>query len=176
MWRHLEVFDQHCKEAGSSGERESLAYIEARLRDYGYETELILHDAYISLPRAARVVADRADIGCITHSFSRSSPAGGLTAPLVYVGPGDEAGVAQADVRGRIVLVDGIANPVVTRRASLAGAAGQRHISPHEHKHEMCVSPVWGSPSEANVPKLPSTVVVSVAQADGERLKARLEQ
>lgn len=173
MWAHLEVFDRHRKEAGSPGERESLAYIEARMREYGYGTELILHDAYISLPGPARVVADGTEIACITHAFSRASD--GLAAPLVYVGAGDEAGFAGADVRGRIVLVDGIANPVVTRRASLAGAAGQLHVSPHEHKHEMCISPVWGSPSVEKVDELPSTVVVSVAQADGERLKTKLE-
>lgn len=176
MWRHLEVFDRHCKEAGSPGERESLAYIEARMREYGYATELILHDAYISLPGPACVVADGAEMACITHAFSRSSAPEGLTAPLVYVGAGDEAAFGQADVRGRIVLVDGIANPVVTRRASLAGAVGQVHVSPHEHKHEMCISAVWGSPSAENVTRLPSTVVVSVAQADGARLKTKLDQ
>ena len=172
MWRHLEVFDRHCKEAGSAGERESLAYIEAQMREYGYDTELILHDAYISLPGAARVVVDGAEIACITHAFSRASPVDGLTAPLADVGTGGEAEFARADVRGRIVVVDGIANPAVSRRASLAGAVGQVHVSPHEHKHEMCISPVWGSPSAETFANLPSTVVVTVAQADGARLRA----
>ena len=171
MWRHLEVFDQHRKEAGSPGERESLAYVESRMQEYGYATELILHDALISLPGRARVDAMGTEIACITHAFSRASPPEGLTAPLVHIGPGDEAAFAKANVRGRIVLVDGIANPVVTRRASLAGAAGQLHVSPHEHTHEMCISPVWGSPDEESLARLPTTVVVSVAEADGARLK-----
>ena len=30
-----------------------------------------------------------------------------------------------------------------------AGAIGQIHTSPHEHVHEMCVSPVRGRPAQA---------------------------
>ena len=38
----------------------------------------------------------------------------------------------------------------------------------------MCISPVWGSPTADTVAKLPRTVVLSVALADGDRLKDRL--
>ena len=37
------------------------------------------------------------------------------------------------------LLAQGIANPATSRLASLHGAAGQLHVSPHEHIHEMCV-------------------------------------
>ena len=65
--------------------------------------------------------------------------------------PATDADFAGATCAGRIVLVDGIANPAVSRRASRAGAVGQMHVSPHQHLHEMCISPVWGSPTQETV-------------------------
>jgi hypothetical protein len=90
---------------------------------------------------------------------------------LVDVGGGSEAEFATTDVRGRIVLVDGNANPAVTLRASQAGAIGQVHLSPHEHLHEMCISPVWSSPTDEQTERLPGTLVVTVARDDGAALR-----
>ena len=70
------------------------------MKAYGFATTLILHDAYISLPGAASVRVGDETFTCITHSFSRSSPPAGVSAKLVYVGAGDEAGFAGKDVRG----------------------------------------------------------------------------
>src|SRR4029079_13939874 len=113
---------------------------------YGYRTELILHDAYISLPGRSRVVSDCHELASITHSFSLPSPKGGLEAALVDIGEGTEAEFAKAACRGLIVLGAGIESPAVAARAKAAGAAGQLLVSPHEHRHEMCISPVWGNP------------------------------
>lgn len=90
------------------------------------------------------------------------------------MGSGSEADFQRIDVRGKIAVVDGIASPGVSARASAAGALGQIHVSPHEHIHEMCISPVWGSPDSNTVERLPTTVVISIAKADGDRLKQEL--
>ena len=58
----------------------------------------------------------------ITHSFSRSSPPDGVTGRLVYVGDGDAADFAGRDLRGAIVLMEGIASP----RPGGARLAGRR--------------------------------------------------
>lgn len=174
MWRHLETFDHYPKFSGSPEELESLHYVEADMRDAGYRTEIILHDAYISLPGRAKATVDNADIECIAQSFSRSSPPDGLTVPAVYLGSGSDEDFSRRDVRGKIVVVEGIANPVMARRASRAGAAGQLHVSPHQYRHEMCVSPVWGSPTHETKDHLPSTVIVTVSNDDGEAIKAKL--
>jgi len=55
------------------------------------------------------------------------------------------------------------------------GAAGQLHISPHEHLHEMCISPVWGSPGEETLANLPQAVTCTISNADGVKLRARLQ-
>jgi hypothetical protein len=55
MMEHMREFDRWTKHAGTPEERESLNYCEGVLREYGYETSLIEHDAYISLPGPGRV-------------------------------------------------------------------------------------------------------------------------
>lgn len=176
LMAHLSEFARWTKHAGTPGELESLRYVRSQLEGYGYQTELILHDAYVSLPGAARIEAAGETISCITQSFSRSSPANGLTAACVKVGAGAVGDFDCEDIRGRIVLVDGIATPAVSQRAGRAGALGQIHFSPSEYAHEMCISPVWGSPGPDTLAQLPTTVVVTVARADGEMLRRILAE
>lgn len=174
MMRHLEEFARRIKLSGTPEELASFRYLQASLDSFGYRTELILHPAYISLPGAARLTVGNLSPRCITHSFSRPSGATGTRGKLVYGGNGTAADLAAVDARGAILLLDGMATPAAALRSSAAGAVGQIQISPHEHIHEMCISPVWGSPTLEAAGKLPSTVVLSVEWADGEQLKARL--
>ena len=171
---HMQELARWVKLSGTPDELQSLRYFQAKLDEYGYRTKLIMHDAYISLPGKARVDVDNQALTSITHSFSRSSPANGVSGRLVYVGDGDEADFTGRDLRGAIVLTEGIASPGQAARASRAGAVGQVQISPHEHLHEMCVSPVWGSPSGETQSELPTTVVCTVSNADGAALRERL--
>lgn len=171
---HMGELARWVKLSGTPDELTSLQYVQRRLDEFGYRTELLHHDAYISLPGPARVDVDNQTLTSITHSFSRSSPPEGTTGRLVYVGDGEAADFAGREVRGAIVLTEGIASPAQAANASRAGAVGQIQISPHEHLHEMCVSPVWGSPSAETVAQLPSTVVCTVSNADGGALRERL--
>ena len=171
---HCAEFAKRVKLSGTPEEKQSFRYLQQCMERYGYRTTLIEHDAYISLPLASRVISDGAVFKSITHSFSRPSPAGGLTAPLIDLGEGTEQDFARADCRGKIVLVDGIASPAVAARASAAGAAGQLHVSPHEHLHEMCISPVWGSPSGDTLAEMPTTVTCTISDAGGAALRRAL--
>jgi len=171
---HMGEFARWVKLSGTPDELTSLQYVKRRLDEFGYRTELLHHDAYISLPGRARVDVDNQALTSITHSFSRSSPPEGVIGRLVYVGDGEAADFAGHDVRDAIVLTEGIASPAQAANASRAGAAGQIQISPHELLHEMCVSPVWGNPSAETVTQLPSTVVCTVSNVDGGALRERL--
>lgn len=175
MMNHLQQFARWIKLSGTADELKSFEYLRLVLDGCGYQTALLQHDAYISLPGAARLDVGGEAPRCITHSFSRSSPPGGLSGKLVFAASGAEADFATTEVRGSIVLLAGIATPGATLRASRAGAIGQIHISPHEHIHEMCISSIWGSPGVETLEQLPCTVVVSVAKAEGDKLRARLE-
>jgi N-acetylated-alpha-linked acidic dipeptidase len=174
MMRHLEEFSRRVKLSGTPEELESFQYLQTTLDGYGYQTKLVQHDAYISLPGRARIEIGAKAPECITHSFSRSSPVGGLHGRVVYAGHGGAEDFAGLDVAGRIVLLESIANPAASLRASRAGAVGQIHISPHRHLHDMCISSVWGSPTEETLAQLPRAVVLSVRKADGDALKQRV--
>jgi hypothetical protein len=176
LMRHCEEFAKRIKLSGTPEEKESFLYLKRCLESYGCHTQLLEHDAYISLPGPSHVEIQGKRLVSITHSFSRPSPAGGLTAPIADVGDGGPEDFAKQDCRGRIVLVNGIASPAAAARAKAAGAAGQLHVSPHEHLHEMCISPVWGNPSTETIAEIPETVACTISLANGEALRAQLAQ
>ena len=55
MFAHLREFARWVKLSGTPDEMQSLHYVRAQLNSYGFRTEIVLHDAYISLPGPARV-------------------------------------------------------------------------------------------------------------------------
>jgi hypothetical protein len=176
LQQHLCEFARRVKLSGTPEELESVRYVETTMAGFGYATRLVFHDAYISLPRRSRVEVDGSEIRSITHSMSRATPRDGVLAELVGVGKGDAATIARLDVRDKILLVDGIASEEVAVPAAAAGALGQLHVSTNEHLYEMCVSPVWGSPSQHTRGALPKTVLCTIRQSDGEALRARLRR
>lgn len=175
MMSGLETLAQWSKLAGTTGEAASFSWIKEQLDGLGLRTELIQHDAYISIPGPARLVVDGRTVPAITHSMSLPSPGGGLTGRLVDLGHGSRTAFAERDVRGRIVLVDGIASPGIAVLASRAGAVGVVQISPHHLLHEMCISPIWGNPSVDTRSALPNVVVLTIGNADGEALRKALQ-
>jgi len=175
LMEHAQEFTKRVKLSGTPEELESFRYLQQRMADFGYRVALLSHDAYISLPGRSRIEIDGQTLDSITHSYSRPSPSAGLTGELVYLGQGKEADFNGKDLRHKIVLVEGIASPAVAALASAAGAAGQVHISPNENRYEMCVSPVWGSPSQEHLDRIPKTVVCTISNPDGEKLKDRLK-
>ncbi len=169
------VFAQRTKLSGTAEELESFHYLRQRMDGIGFRTELLQHDALISLPGPARIEVGGDVLACITHSFSRPSAPAGRRGTLVDLGDGEAADFAGRDLRGKILLVNGIASPVAAVRATGAGAAGHIHVSPHEHLHEMCISPVWGSPSAETLDQLPTGVITTVSLDDGTALRRRLD-
>lgn len=119
------------------------------------------------------MTVDGEPIPCITHSMSLSTAEAGIAAPLTYIGAGHEANFAAADVVGKIVLIDGITTEEEAALAKRYGAVGQLHISPTEHLYEMCVAPVWGSPSQHTCQQLPTTVICTISRDDGAPLRDR---
>ncbi|UQR66673.1 M28 family peptidase [Bradyrhizobium sp. C-145] len=176
MMEQLRQFAAWTKLAGTAGEAESFAWLKAQLESLGLPATLLSHDAYISLPGAAHLTCDGARINAITQSMSRPSQPEGSSGVLVDLGDGSESAFAAQDVTGRIVLVDGIASPVIAARATRAGAKGIVHVSPHALLHEMCISPVWGSPSLITRAALPDVVVLTVTAEDGAALRQRLAE
>jgi hypothetical protein len=177
LTRHNAEIAKGVRLSGSADEAEAFAYIAAQCRSYGMAVEQYAIDAYVSLPGAAALTITSPEeraLACITHSFSLATGPAGLTAPLVAVGKGTgPADYAGKEVRGAIVVTDGLAMPAVAHAAYQAGAAGMICVNP-AGLHEMIISPVWGTPTPETAPYLPHLVAVSVRKEDGEALKAMM--
>jgi hypothetical protein len=159
--------------SGTSDEREAAAYVEERLRGFGYTATTLVHDAYISLPRAASLAVLRPEareLPCITHSMGIPTGPKGITADVVYAGKGTPEDYARAGAAAKVALVEGRATPAHAVAATRAGATGIICIS-GRYPHEMCCSPIWGNPSDATKDALPRVHLLSVAKADGEALR-----
>jgi hypothetical protein len=175
-WDHLNLVADLKRLSGSAAEREGFARLQERLSGYGFRTRLYEHDAYISLPLAAGLqVLGPVTEGfyAITHSFSQSTPAGGVDLDLV---DGGRAVPSDGSARGKAVLLDGLASPGGAVAARAAGAGALVMVNPGPEIHEMIVSPVWGSPGASNRDRLPDVTVVSVNRDTGAALRARLAQ
>ncbi len=168
--------------SGSDDEAKAFDYLEETLRGFGLDVHRYRHDALISWPGPASLEvapheggqagAPPQPIECITHAFAASTPPGGLDAEAVDRGEGP---YRPADVRGKIVLVEGLAMPVKARAAEDAGAAGAIFINPPQ-LHEMIISTVWGAPTPETAGALPKLVAVSVREPDGAVLRARARE
>ncbi|MGQ0571892.1 MAG: M28 family peptidase [Armatimonadota bacterium] len=172
----VEALSQWVRLSGTPEELAAFKYVQRQLRRAGCTTKLILHDAFISLPGPASSKVTPADgdaftMPCVTHSFAASTGPDGLEASAVYGGSGTPAHLAAAGPAGRIAVIDGLASPDRVRAGEAAGASGLIFLNRDPLVHEMITSPVWGSPTPADVPRLPHLPVVSVAAAEGDRLR-----
>ena len=113
--------------SGSEEELRSARYVEGLLREAGLETELLFHDAYISLPGPAELVAGPNRFPCITHSFSAPSGPEGISGDLIDIR--DPAGAARDAARWKVALLDGLAMAGFVRAVEAGGALAQVYIN-----------------------------------------------
>jgi hypothetical protein len=171
MMETTRTIAQWVRLSGSEDELRAIGYVRSLLDGYGFESEVIMHDAYISLPGdASLVLADGTSIRCITHSFGASTDQDGLTAEVV-----DCAADGLETARGRIALLDGLAMPGRVNEGEAAGAVAQIYVN-GPLTHEMIVSPVWGSPDPEKRAQLPHTPILSVTNEGGVAIRTAIEQ
>ena len=177
MLELLELLNTLDRNSGSPGENEALAYIKARLEDYGVTTTSTTFDSYLSWPIAGSLVVDERAIEALTVSFGKN---GSVEAELVFVGrPGnvfanlDSSIYEGKEVRGKIVVADGMLTPQHALLAERQGAVGLIHINDGELLHEMIATTIWGTPTIRNRDRIPDIPMLSIRESDGERLKAR---
>jgi hypothetical protein len=171
-----EAIAQWVRLSGTEEERASFDYLEGVLGDLGLETARHMGWAYISLPERAELTVEGTEVPAITHSMAPETPEGGLELPLVYAGSGTWEDYSEKDVRGKAVLVEGIAIPGKARAAEEAGAAACVFANADEHTHEMIVSTLWGSPTPETRRELPRVPMASVGAAGAKVLRESLEE
>jgi hypothetical protein len=177
LMRHTESIAQWVRNSGTADERRAFDYIREQLEGFGYAVAIYESDALIGYPQSSSLEilgSEPTNITCNGHALSPRTDEAGVVGNLVYVGSGLRDSYENLDVRGKIVLSDGLAMPEKTLSAQRAGAIGQIHIN-DDHIHEMCISPVWGTPTPDTAQLLPAVPSVSVSGADGEKIKSAME-
>ncbi len=163
--------------SGTEDEAKAFDWIEAKLKEYGLETRRYAHPALVSWPESASLEifsdVDSGLIPCATHAFATSTPENGLQGELVPVGRATAENLAGQDLRGKIVLVDGIISPNSNQLIEQAGVIGAVWIA-GERLHERGLDPIWGTPTPETAHLLPKTPSVSVRGPEGARIKDAL--
>ena len=163
--------------SGTDEEAEAFDWIEGKLKEFGLDVKRYSHPALVSWPESAslELLSDGGSesISCATHAFATSTPEGGIEGDLVPVGPATADNLRNQDLRGKIVLIDGIIAPNSNQLAEQAGVAAAIWIA-GERLHERGLDPIWGTPTPETVHLLPRTPSVSVRGVEGAKIKEAL--
>ena len=73
--------------SGSREEYQAFLYMDDKLESFGYETKLVLHDAYICLPVSAELTVNGVEIPAQIHSMVPSTCPEGVRGDIVYLTP-----------------------------------------------------------------------------------------
>jgi hypothetical protein len=178
LLRHLSAISSTVRLSGTREEAQAFDYAERELSQFGYSVNRYESDALISYPmQASLVLLDNHPVTISVNGYSMSPSTGpdGIVGELLYVYAGSPNDYEDIDASGKIVISDGLATPGKAIAAAAAGAIGQIHIN-DEHIHEMCISPVWGSPTPQTLSLLPTIPAVGVDREYGVRILDRLRK
>lgn len=186
-WALLERFNTLVRLSGSQDEAEAVAYLTGRLDAWGVPYRVHHPVCLISIPVRAtlRVVSpDPRPIRAKTLSFSPSTDGAEITGELVYIPSAHARGVAELlgaarpqieqDLRGKVVLTEGLG--LAARGLDLAktGAIGAIFINPGDYIHEGIATTSWGSPDLDSLGRVPPVPILAISRPYGEALKAEL--
>jgi hypothetical protein len=184
-WALVETFSDIVRLSGTAEERRAIDYLTGRMDALGIPYTVYEPEIFVSLPISAKLeLPGEEPIVCKTPSFSAS---GLLEAEVVYVPAAlakrvdsffdNPAEGVDVDVRGKIVMTDGISLPKAAKAFEDRGAVGQIYINPHqETTHELIITSIWGTPTLENIKGKPHTHVINVNTRTGKRLKELLEK
>ena len=186
-WRLIERFATLTRESGSDDERTAATYLAERLEALGVPFEVLEPELYLSIPRSAElrvhgVTEQRFDAA--TPAFSTSTGPAGARAAAVHASTGYatstvtvfDAGDASdlPDVRGKIAVTEGFANPGKVEALAEHGAIGVVCINPGAYVHEGICTPIWGAPDARTAHRQPRVPVVAISRPDGDELLAAM--
>lgn len=155
--------------SGSEDEYEAFEYLEGILSKLGYKTELVKHDAFISLPVYSKLLVNGEEIYSQTHSMALSTDETGIEGKIVYVQNPME-NLTEEICRDKIVMIDGRANFPPINKAYRFGAKGIICVQ-EKVIRECIISNAWGSPTAKTKNLIPRIPVVSITEADGDKIK-----
>jgi len=175
--RHAREIVRHVRPSGSPGEFVAIDYIVKTLRSEAIPVEVYEFSAYLSDPVGASFrieTPEPREFPALTQVFSTSTGPAGVSGEIVDCGKGEPADYAKGEVRGKVVLVNGLADPDGVQAAQQAGAIGAVFASTSERVNEMTVGPVWGTPEPEDLRLLPRIPSVAVTREAGAEIRRRL--
>lgn len=177
LMAHVRAIAQWRRDAGTVEEAKAMRYIADQLKAYGFSVEQHMSQALISFPLAASLAIDGRQVEpgtCITHAFGASTGPP-LIAEAVVAAADGLKGMDQADVRGKIVVLDGIALPHTCREAEQMGAVGLIFSSYAERVYQMAITSNWGTPSLDGLALQPGIPIISVPASVGRSVKEAVD-
>jgi len=178
LMQHVRKIAEYIRISGSDEEAKSLEYVKKTLKSYGLRVQEHRFEAYIGYPESAELLLtgpESKKIEGVSAALAPSTPESGVESEVVYVGPGDEKAFSNVDVKGKLVLAEGLAEPEVAKRADSYGAVGEIFIN-DLYPHDGIVSVVWGTPGYDSAPLLPQTPCISINGQQGTYLKQLLSR
>ncbi len=172
VWRLMSRLALGERISGALDESNALTFAAGYLADAGLSVRRYEYRSLIGFPActALRVISPEVlDVPCTSYSMAPGTPEGGLTAQLAWAAA-DNRGFGEPAIRGRIALCDGIGSAARTVAADRSDAVAVISID-EERVHEMCVSPVRGTPTPHTQALLPRLPQVGISRADGARLR-----
>jgi N-acetylated-alpha-linked acidic dipeptidase len=184
-WPLVEEFGTIVRSSGSPEEREAFELMIAQLKAIGVPYTLHEPECFISWPLAATLRVDGPNgksYRAKTSAMGISTDGKELTGELVYVPPRIPENVVDdwsygldftgLDVRGKIVIADGMSSPGRVIDVMKAGGLAGVFVNPGVDIHEGICTTIWGTPdldSQDRQPKLP---VIGVNKEAGDELIA----
>lgn len=182
-WALVEQFSTLTRLSGSDDEARAVDYITTRLTDWGIEHAVHHPTCLISLPGPAtlRTIGPAGRSFTVkTPSFSPTTAGEEVEAELVYIPGSQAAGInelfsdqrtaAGQDLRGKIVMTEGLG--IAARGFDLAGsgAVAALFINPGERIHEGITTTSWGSPDLTSTDRTPPVPILAINRPDGQAL------
>lgn len=160
------------KLSGSKAEVSACDLITGKLREWGIDFQVHRFEALISHPVSTELIAPFGEIETGGAGFSASTPAGGIEAAVIPCPDNAIAGLDAGEVRGRILLAEGVPALGLAFAAQELGAAAVVFASTGVQCHKTELSPLWGAPtSPEQLDKLLRIPVVSIPAEGGRRLR-----
>jgi len=183
-WALIERFTTLVRESGSEDERVSAEYMAGRLKALGVPFKVYEPDLFLSVPVKSSLKVGGKTIRAKSPAFSISTGPQGITGKLVGI-PSlysprsvdlfDVTPASDADVTGKIVIIDGYGGPPPVRLLEQKGALAQIYINPGVDIHWGICTTIWGAPDLDNYQRQPRSAVISISRPDGEALLKQLE-
>lgn len=182
-WALVQRFSTLTRLSGSEDEAEAVREITDRLAALSVDHVVHRPTCLISLPGPAtlRTIDEGGKQYTVkTPSFSPHTDGQEIEAELIYI-PGNQAAgmnelfseqrtVTSADLRGKIVMTEGLG--IAARGFDLAGsgAVAALFINPGERIHEGITTTTWGSPDLDSLGRTPPVPILAINRPDGQEL------